>query len=175
MGCAESSQGNIQSNGDYANVLPRQIEIRHNSVGNSYQSIFGEFLTSDVTLVLVQDPYIRTYHQCQNLVRLCELMAKKCPNLRTVQLLTSADNNNSEQGKWLRQLQSHLSSQHKISLTIQFNPTLHDRQIKLSNGWIIKIGRGLDYFKPPAGKFSLGYHDLDWRPCLQTTVDIFHS
>jgi len=45
----------------------------------------------------------------------------------------------------------------------------------LSNGWVIKIGRGLDYFKAPEGKFVLGSCDLELRPCLETTVDIFHK
>jgi hypothetical protein len=44
----------------------------------------------------------------------------------------------------------------------------------LSNGWIIKIGRGLDYFKAPESKFSLGFFDMDLRPCYETTVDVFH-
>ena len=46
---------------------------------------------------------------------------------------------------------------------------------RLSNGWVIKIGRGLDYFKPPEGKFVLGALDLELRPCLETVVDIFHQ
>lgn len=40
---------------------------------------------------------------------------------------------------------------------------------------MIKIGRGLDYFKAPEGKFVLGSCDLELRPCLETTVDIFHQ
>jgi len=44
----------------------------------------------------------------------------------------------------------------------------------LSNGWTIKIGRGLDYFKAPESKFSLGFFDMDLRPCHETTVDVFH-
>lgn len=46
---------------------------------------------------------------------------------------------------------------------------------RLSNGWIIKIGRGLDYFKAPNGKFVLGACDLELRPCSETTIDIFHK
>ena len=47
---------------------------------------------------------------------------------------------------------------------------------RLDNGWLIKIGRGLDIFRaPPKGRFTLGYFDLDLRPCLETTVDIFHK
>ncbi|CAF5105244.1 unnamed protein product, partial [Rotaria magnacalcarata] len=45
----------------------------------------------------------------------------------------------------------------------------------LNNGWIVKIGRGLDFYKPPESKLSIGYYDLDLRPCHQTTIDIFHS
>lgn len=63
-----------------------------------------------------------------------------------------------------------------VKLTIKFSSGLHDREIRLSNGWIIKIGRGLDYFKPPESKDKLciGFHDLDLRPCHSTTIDIFH-
>jgi len=39
---------------------------------------------------------------------------------------------------------------------------------------MIKIGRGLDYFKK-AERFSIGYYDFDLRPCKETTVDIFHK
>lgn len=45
----------------------------------------------------------------------------------------------------------------------------------LSSGWIIKIGRGLDFYKAPENKFCLGMYDMDLRPCHETTVDIVHS
>jgi ATP-dependent Lon protease len=35
---------------------------------------------------------------------------------------------------------------------VKLNPNIHDREIRLDNGWIIKIGRGLDFYqKPGAG------------------------
>ena len=63
-----------------------------------------------------------------------------------------------------------------VDLIVKYS-TLHDREIRLSNGWIVKIGRGLDYFKPPEtrDKFCLGFHDYDLRQCHSTTVDIFHQ
>ena len=45
---------------------------------------------------------------------------------------------------------------------------------RFNNGWIIKIGRGLDYFKATPTKFCLGYCDFDLRQCHQTTIDIMH-
>lgn len=65
-----------------------------------------------------------------------------------------------------------------IELVVKYSTNLHDREIKLSNGRIIKVGRGLDYFKPPeptGGAMSLGFHDLDLRPCYETTIDVFHK
>ena len=65
----------------------------------------------------------------------------------------------------------------EIAFLVKYNSALHDREITLSNGWIIKIGRGLDYFQRPeqGGRFCMGMHDFDLRPCLATTVDIFHK
>jgi ATP-dependent Lon protease len=48
----------------------------------------------------------------------------------------------------------------------------HDRDIKLSNGWSIKIGRGFDIYQRPDDWLHIGSNDLDLRPCLETNVDI---
>ena len=63
--------------------------------------------------------------------------------------------------------------QRNIELTWSYSTSLHDREVRIDSGWVIKIGRGLDIFKPPEGKMVLGYFDLDLRKCLETTVDIF--
>ncbi|XP_063237029.1 MIT domain-containing protein 1-like isoform X2 [Bacillus rossius redtenbacheri] len=151
-----------------------QINIENDSTGHDYQKVFGRFLDEHVTQVHVEDPYIRNFHQCQNFLRLCELLVKSCINLKKVSLLTSLDGNGKDQLQRLESIKDDLHSRH-ILLTIDISDTLHDRQIRLSNGWIIKIGRGLDYFKPPTGKFSLGFFDYNFRYCHETVVDIFHS
>ncbi|MCL4207299.1 MAG: hypothetical protein KJ000_32865 [Pirellulaceae bacterium] len=56
---------------------------------------------------------------------------------------------------------------------MKLNRTLHDREIRLDNGWIIKIGRGLDFYQKPAGWFELGANDLSLRKCLETKVDAY--
>lgn len=61
----------------------------------------------------------------------------------------------------------HFDNQEKV-LQVEHFP-------RLDNGWIIKIGRGLDYFKPATSKFSIGMFDLDLRNCHETTVNIFHT
>lgn len=76
------------------------------------------------------------------------------------------------QAKRLQGLKKSLKK-HNINLEIGYSTTLHDREIRFNNGWIIKIGRGLDYFKPPPGKFCIGFCDFNLRECHETVIDIY--
>ncbi|XP_037506139.1 LOW QUALITY PROTEIN: MIT domain-containing protein 1-like [Rhipicephalus sanguineus] len=157
-----------------AGTYHEQIHIESGSVGHSYDQTFGHLLDDMVTSVEVDDPYVRSVHQVQNFVRLCELLKKKCPCLRSIKLTTGLDQRD-QQSQLDRLLQVKTSlADNGIVMAIEYSETLHDREIRLDTGWIIKIGRGLDYFRPAATKFSLGYFDHDLRTCHETTIDIFH-
>ena len=60
-----------------------------------------------------------------------------------------------------------------VVLDIQLNEKIHDREVRIDNGWTVKIGRGLDFYQKPDGWFSIGDSDLSLRKCLETKVDIF--
>lgn len=60
-----------------------------------------------------------------------------------------------------------------IELDIKINEHMHDREIRIDNGWTIKIGRGLDFYQKPDSWFGIGSNDLSLRKCLETKVDIF--
>jgi ATP-dependent Lon protease len=62
-----------------------------------------------------------------------------------------------------------------IELDVKLNPNLHDREIRIDNGWTVKIGRGLDFYQKPASWFEVGAHDMSLRKCLETKVDIFRT
>ena len=62
--------------------------------------------------------------------------------------------------------------QFDVVLEIKEKATLHDREIRLSNGWKIKIGRGFDIYQRPDDWLQIGANDLDLRPCLETSVDV---
>ncbi|XP_037284778.2 MIT domain-containing protein 1 [Rhipicephalus microplus] len=157
-----------------AGTYHEQIHIESGSVGHSYDQMFGHLLDDMVTSVEVDDPYVRSVHQVQNFVRLCELLKKKCPCLRNVKLTTGLDQRDQQsQLDRLSQVKASLAD-YGIVMAIEYSETLHDREIRLDTGWIIKIGRGLDYFRPVATKFSLGFFDHDLRTCHETTIDIFH-
>ncbi|XP_040479502.1 MIT domain-containing protein 1 isoform X1 [Ursus americanus] len=153
-----------------------QIKIEENATGFSYESLFQKYLNETVTEVWIQDPYIRQIHQLYNFLRFCEMLIKKPCKVKTIHLLTSLDEGSrkQQQSSGLQEIKESLQN-HGVLLELEYSSSIHDREIRFNNGWMIKIGRGLDYFKKPQSRFSLGYCDFDLRPCHETTVDIFHN
>ncbi|KAG7467501.1 hypothetical protein MATL_G00154210 [Megalops atlanticus] len=153
-----------------------QIKISENATGFSYDALFKPYISETLTEVWVEDPYIRHIHQLYNFLRFCEMLLKAPCKVKKIHLLTSQDDgeNSSQQSSALAEIKQSLQSQ-QVALDIQYSSTIHDREIRFNNGWIIKIGRGLDYFKKPKGRFSIGYCDYDLRECQETTVDVFHT
>uniref|UniRef100_A0A3P8YY89 MIT domain-containing protein n=1 Tax=Esox lucius TaxID=8010 RepID=A0A3P8YY89_ESOLU len=147
-----------------------QIRIAEDATGYSYESLFRPYITGSLTEVWVEDPYIRHVHQLYNFLRFCEMLLKASCKVKRIHLLTSQDeaDNSSQQTNALSELHQSLQSQ-GVGLDIHYS-TFHDREIRLSYG-----RGGLDYFKKPKGRFSIGYCDYDLRQCQETTVDIFHS
>ncbi|NWW35722.1 MITD1 protein, partial [Panurus biarmicus] len=159
----------------------KQIRIEENATGFGYEKLFHEYLTEIVSEVWVEDPYIRQVHQASryllyNFLRFCEMLVKGPCKVKTIHLLTSYDEGSgrSQQMTALEEIKQSLSN-YGVTLNIDFSSSIHDREIRFNNGWMIKIGRGLDYFKKPQGRFSIGYCDFDLRPCHETTVDVFHT
>lgn len=153
---------------------PREqhFTILYGDTGYSYESIIGPYLKG-AKEVTVEDPYIRLPHQIQNFVRFCETIVK-LSTIRQINLITGYDESTkiSEMHDRLDELKQSLLEL-DIVLDIKLNPNLHDREIRLDNGWVIKIGRGLDFYQKPGSWYEIGAIDLSLRKCLETKVDIF--
>ncbi|XP_023302016.2 MIT domain-containing protein 1 [Lucilia cuprina] len=149
--------------------------IDEDATGYSYKSLFGKYITSDVKEVLLEEPYLTERYQFQNLIIFFELLVKHSTGLTFISLITKTDPKNpSNQQQILQQIKGDLAKR-GVTLSIKFENSLHDRKIVLSNGYIIKIGRGLHFFKANNPLFSLGLGDYDFRRCLQTDVDIWRT
>ena len=153
----------------------KHFTIRYAATGFSYQSIFGDYLAGAKSVV-VEDAYLRSKHQLLNFSRFCEL-AIKTGSIRKIKVVTGSDDPYQERDAdaWLSNLAKDLLP-YDIQLEHEFDPNLHDREIRTDNGWTIKIGRGLDiYIKPEENYTGLSRNDFDLRPCLETKVDIFQT
>ncbi|XP_017466624.1 PREDICTED: MIT domain-containing protein 1-like isoform X1 [Rhagoletis zephyria] len=155
--------------------LVSSIPIDEDSVGNSYRNLFGKYLDAEVKEVLLEEPYLYEKYQFQNFVSFLELLAKNCPYLKYVRLVTKTHSKAPEnQINVIRQITQDLAKRN-VTLCTKFVETLHDRKIVVSSGFIIKVGRGLHIFKPLNPFYSLGLCDYDFRRCLQTDVDIWRT
>ncbi|CAI9720986.1 Hypothetical predicted protein [Octopus vulgaris] len=175
MGRAEKLKQAMKKLKD-AEKFNKVIQIEENTIGHNYSTIFSDLLDITLTEVEIDDPYIRSNHQIINFIRFCELLHKSDANVKKIILNTSCEN---DENKKCQQKQAFSAmcdnfKGNNIELEVSYSKTLHDREIRFNNGWIVKIGRGLDYFKN-VPKFSLGFYDYDLRPCHETTINIFHA
>jgi ATP-dependent Lon protease len=153
-------------------VREQHFTILYGDIGRSYESIIGPYL-SGAKSVSIEDPYIRLQHQIQNFVRFCEMILK-LSTIKKIDLITGYDDNTqlAEIHEKLEDLKQSLLEVDVI-LEVKLNPNIHDREIRLDNGWVIKIGRGLDFYQRPTSWFEVGANDLSLRKCLETKVDIY--
>ncbi|MGE8462213.1 MAG: BREX system Lon protease-like protein BrxL [Pseudomonas capeferrum] len=164
----------VASSGDEAELQEQHYTIHYGDTGYSYESIVLPYLREAKT-VEIEDPYIRANHQIHNFVRFCEAVIKS-PTVRAIKLTTSYDQDTDlkDVAERLEELKQSLLEM-DIALEVRINENLHDREIRIDNGWVIKIGRGLDFFQKPDSWFGIGANDLTLRRCLETKVDIFKA
>lgn len=171
---AQGVAGSIIAAPVAAELKEQHFTILYGDTGYSYESIIGPYLQG-AKVVVIEDPYIRLQHQIQNFVRFCETVLKP-GTVRKITLITGYDDKNTlaEMAEKLDELKQSLLEL-DVELELKLNPNIHDREIRLDNGWIIKIGRGLDFYQKPSSWFEVGAHELSLRKCLETKVDIFNA
>ena len=150
----------------------QHFTIHYGATGYSYESILSPYLIG-AKAIEIEDPYIRANHQVQNFIRFCEAVIKT-PTIQKISLCTGYDDQTD-----LKELSDRLNDVKQslleldIELDIKINEHLHDREIRIDNGWTIKIGRGLDLYQKPDSWYSVGVYDQSLKKCLETKIDIF--
>lgn len=153
----------------------KRIKVLYGDTGYGYDTIFKDYVVSASEITL-EDAYIRQKHQITNFLRLCEIIVKEA-SCKKLTLITSSDDEDQKKENTLifDQIANSLF-EHDIEFRVEFSEILHDRELKMNNGWNIKMGRGLDYFQSLGGNyFQIGTNDLDLRPCLETSFDFYRS
>jgi hypothetical protein len=163
----------------------KSIRINQDDSGITYDSLFGEYLrVGQPASVNIDDPYIRSTHQIYNFLRFCECVVRTAPSVRQITLTTTnasgadtlgksgAKESTSQQQQAFEEMKRSCAER-GITLAVLYSTTLHDRQICIDNGYVIKIGRGLDIFQRSSAKFALGYWDVALRKTLETNVDVY--
>jgi ATP-dependent Lon protease len=157
-----------------AALAEQHFTIQYGDTGQTYDAIFGAYLVN-ARAVTVEDPYIRAPHQITNFLRFCETIVR-ISTIRRIALKTGYDEKTdlAMVNERLSELKQSLL-EYDVVLDIELSETIHDREIRIDNGWIIKIGRGLDFYQKPDGWFAVGANDFSLRKCLETKVDIYRE
>ena len=152
-----------------SNRIETIIYIKEGETGHSYESLFGPYLAGARVIHLV-DPYIRLEYQIRNFLSFTNVLSASEEKIDLV-LTTRAESSPQEQeiSAKLSEISDNLA-QHGIRFRYEFDPTIHDRNIELDNGWRINLSRGLDIFQKPDSRYGLGELDQAKRKCRQSSV-----
>jgi Phospholipase D-like domain at C-terminus of MIT len=161
------SKSNLTS-GSEEQLKPGTLDLADGQTGISYEKIFGPYLRGAKSVTLV-DPYIRFDYQIRNLMEFCRCLS---PETTTeLEIITTVELKDDE-FRLVQKLDEIKQSLHasNINFKYQIDNRRHDREIRADNGWRIILGRGLDIFQRPSGRFSLDNIDQSHRRCKATTI-----
>lgn len=148
--------------------IETSIEIKEGQRGISYKQLFAPYVQGASHIKLV-DPYIRYNYQIQNLIKFCEAISPKKENVNLELVTKVEDYEASELSETFDEIQQNLVK-YRILFDYKFEDGIHDRYIEINTGWKIILGRGLDFFQRPEGKFTLDATDQSKRQCKATTI-----
>jgi ATP-dependent Lon protease len=148
-------------------LKPGQSLIRENQTGISFQKLFAPYLRGSQAIELV-DPYIRLPHQMNLLLEFCSMLSELKSEDQETALYVKTWNEPqemlSESRVYLEEIAESVFDL-GIKLDFQLKPDIHDRYIQSNNGWKIVLGRGLDIFQKPEGRFNIAGFRQDRRRC----------
>ena len=172
--CIDSLSISANSEGDDIPLQEQHYIIPENETGYTYERIFRPYI-DDATHIVVEDPYILLPHQIDNFSRFCAL-AIRVANIQRIDLISGNQHgeNTDDADSRLENLLRDLDSR-GIKFIWRREASLHDREVRFNNGWVVKIGRGLDIYHKPESRVSIEAADFSLRRCRQTKVDIFRQ
>ena len=144
---AAEEPGRVEADGPQ----PGHIALRENQRGVSYEKLFGAYLEGahDVEII---DPYVRTFHQCRNVMELLEVVMRHfkydAPAVN-VHLVTAPDEYaDSKQVEYLQRIQESVARMGvNFTWDIDTSGSLHARHLKVDDRWDILLDRGLDIWQ----------------------------
>lgn len=172
---AENSQPQKSENIKLS-LEPGQKIIRDNQSGISYDNLFGAYLLN-ATDFNITDPYIRLPYQLRNFMELAKLISeKKDPETEVkVHLVTSNNEDFIENAKdAFEQMRYSLESM-GIIFSYEFDDFIHDRSIKMNNGWKVILGRGLDIWQKTGGWYDINEYIQERRVCKACEITFIKS
>lgn len=147
----------------------RNLTIRENQTGISYQSLFGDYIKG-AKEIKIEDPYIRYPHQIKNLVEFISMIVRLNEDDEEIKIHLTTWNDEEHTPDSIDAFDQIAESvtESGIEFTYNFNE-FHDRKIKTDTGWEIILGRGLDIFEKREG-YTIENYIQSRRRCKDFSV-----
>ncbi len=131
------------------------VSFRENQRGVSYDTLFGPYLEGAERVEII-DPYVRTFHQCRNVMELMGVLIKRLDYTKAsprVHLITAPDMyGTAKQEDYLGQIRDAVEPM-DIDFTWEISDSgIHARHLRIDDRWDILLDRGLDIWQ----KFDSG-------------------
>jgi hypothetical protein len=154
-------------------LAAKAIEIQDGEIGNTYQSLFGDYLYESKAIE-ISEPFIINKRQIKNWSEFLRILIK-IGTIKKITLKTKiSDNTNNDLSSYFENLKEKLQTKYNVEFDFEFCENLHDRKIKTDTGWLIHLGRGLDIYKfrDIDDECDIEGWDYHFRKCHETTITI---
>ena len=137
----------------------------------SWSRIFPPQYLRGATQAWLIDPYLVKRHQRRNLSEFVMAILEGA-KLKTLHIITRevGDAATNADKLYYDALDRDAFEKAGMRLVHIIDPEVHDRSFTLDNGFVFKLGRGLDIYKPVAG---LAARDLSLRQVRPCDIDVF--
>ncbi|PPD47707.1 MAG: hypothetical protein CTY16_06825 [Methylobacter sp.] len=149
-----------------------EYQINDDDTGFSYETLFGAYI-SNAKRIDIKEPYLRLKYQLDNFNHFCSLVAQ-AGNVKTIELITKQLDGDDKDlsDSYLEDVKRRLDESFSITFNWKREASLHEREIRTNDGWIILSDRGLDIYNKPDSRNEFGHFDLGLRKCKQTKIHI---
>ncbi len=145
--------------------------LRNGDKNWSFSRIFAAEFLGGATEIWLIDPYLVQPHQRRNLREFLDAVSTAAkPKIVNIVTREVSDSGAEADQSFYDALDRTFFEKAGMKLTHTLDEDIHDRFVVLDNGFVFKLGRGLDFYKPVAG---LAGRDPALRQTRACEIDVF--
>ena len=146
--------------------------LKNNAKGWPWGRIFSPEFFKGSTEAWLIDPYLAKRFQKRNLSEFVMAVLDNGANIKTLNLITrgSYEGAPDDERTYYDALDRDTFEKSGMRVICTVDPQVHDRFFVMDNGYVFKLGRGLDIYKPAIG---LAARDAGLRQVRACEIDVF--
>jgi signal recognition particle receptor subunit beta len=147
------------------------FNLKDGETGWPFSRIFDPVIFDGAQKIRIVEPYLIKHHQLRNLKELLSHIVE-IARPKSVEVVTSHPTlDRAEFNKnFFNELSSEVFKDYGFLLEVSYSEALHDRYIFSDAGFVAKLGRGLDIYKPSTGLASHRQESRRVRACDVTIL-----